>query len=180
MRGSPNPTSPDAPGSAPAGAAEAAKAATSRRAVIWAAEETPAGLASLLRARGLEPEPVASAPAAILAALRGPTPAAALILVEPARLWRACEAVASLIQHAPAVGCWRFEPPPAGPDGAGKLERVEGTLRLDLPARFESSGDADDADPPAAERGRARLSREELAMLLGPTRRLSPAAGDAS
>ena len=167
----------DGPGPAAGGSG------TPRRAVIWSAEEAPGALASLLRARGLVPEAVASAPAAVLAVLRGEPAAAALILVEPARLWRACEAVASLIQHAPAVGCWRFEPPPAGPEGAGLLERVDGPLRLDLPARFEPSGGAGEAgDEPAdaSERGRARLSRAELAMLLGPTRTLSPAAGDAS
>ena len=158
-----------------------------RRALVWAPGDAGGSeaLKGLLRSRGLEPEPVGSAPGLIFAALTGPAPAA-VVLVQPAELPRAREAVSVLEEHARGVACWRFEPPPAGPGRAGLLGRVDGRLGLDAPAAAVGGGEPGWGVPgwgvPGSEhaagdagRGHARISREELAMLLGPTRTLGRA-----
>ncbi|BAM02987.1 hypothetical protein [Phycisphaera mikurensis] len=172
-------TSKAAPPTAPAGRL----AAAGGRAVIWGGVEEQAQLAALLRRRDLLPERVSSAPAAVLAVLRGGPPPAALILVQPNALPLADEVIEVLQQQPAATRCWSFEPAPAGPGGAGLLVPIEGPLRPSPCFRIGpppvNPGPEAGTSPAWPPTGRTRLSREELAMLLGPTKTLRTPAGDA-
>ena len=179
-----HPTAPTAAAGPFAGTGSGRGAASPdpRRAVIWEAVPAQEGLEALLRRRALEPERVESAPAAVLAVMRPGPPAAALILVDPASLPRAAEAVEVVRRYVPQTRVWTFQPPRAGSAGAGSLEPVEGRLRL--ATQLDAGGAGPRPTPSIQQPGVSkpaggRLSSAELAMLLGPTRTLRSPAGDA-
>lgn len=187
------PTDPDS--KRPLAQARAAPA----RAVIWGSRAPLATLTELMRCRNLLPEHVDSAPAALLAGLRPGAAPAALVLVSPADLSRAGEVVELFRAHVPEVRCWSFRPPCPGDDGPGVLEPLDEAAPLPLvfssapamsldgsPAAAASTasgaspGRAGCAEPIGGTRCDAtRLSRAELAMLLGPTRTFQSPAGGA-
>lgn len=179
---------------------EARRSGGAARAVIWGCQAAQESLAAMLSRRNLFPEHVDSAPAAVGACLRPGTPPSALILVDPASLDRAGEVVGLIRQHMPGTRFWSFRPRPEAHGGAGLLEPIEGPLAFGGGLRLVSeTRAAESAGRPglgsekrgvpgaisgACAEGRAsatpaRLSRAELAMLLGPTRTLGSPTGDA-